>query len=132
MKPSEHEKLLRGILSEEDSGNFQQISLASGLTCLRRQRRRRYLVRAGASVALVCLVTLELVNWHLPAHRDGSNPRLSSTPQAAPVASQVKFISDEELLALFPGRPVALIGKSGQQRLVFLDQIHKTPARSPF
>jgi len=34
---------------------------------------------------------------------------------------RVKFISADELLALFPNRPVALIGKPGSQQLVFLD-----------
>jgi hypothetical protein len=34
----------------------------------------------------------------------------------------VKLINDDELLALFPDRPVALIGKPGQQQLVFLDK----------
>jgi hypothetical protein len=34
----------------------------------------------------------------------------------------LKFITDEQLLALFPGRPLALIGKPGQQQLLFLGQ----------
>jgi len=34
----------------------------------------------------------------------------------------VQFINDDELLALFPNRPVALIGEPGKQRLVFLDR----------
>jgi hypothetical protein len=133
MKPSEHEKLLKAILPEEDSSHFQRASLEYGLTHLRRQRRRGYLARAGALAAVACLATMELVKWHHPARRDGSNPQLSSTPRPAQAtSSQVKFISDDELLALFPNRPVALIGKPGQQRLVFLDQTHSTPARSPF
>ena len=44
-------------------------------------------------------------------------------PQAGvyPAASQpVKIISDEELFALFPNRPLALVGKPGHQQLVFL------------
>jgi hypothetical protein len=34
----------------------------------------------------------------------------------------VKFISDDELLAMFPQGSVALIGKPGQQRLVSLGE----------
>ncbi|HHY86181.1 MAG TPA: hypothetical protein GYA07_11730 [Verrucomicrobia bacterium] len=34
----------------------------------------------------------------------------------------MQFINDDELLALFPNRPVALIGEPGKQRLVFLDR----------
>jgi hypothetical protein len=41
--------------------------------------------------------------------------------------SPVKLITDDELLALFPDRPVALIGKPGQQQLVFLDEL-ETPS----
>ena len=39
---------------------------------------------------------------------------------------KVKFITDEELLALFPDRPVALIGRPGHQQLVFLDKSTST------
>jgi hypothetical protein len=131
MKPEEHQRLLKAILAEEDASDFQQTSLEHGLTLLGRQRRRRYLMRSGALVAVLCLATLELVKWHSTEHRDGPNPQLSSTTQPA-IVPQVKFISDDELLALFPNRPVALIGKPGQQRLVFLDQTHGTPAPSSF
>jgi hypothetical protein len=34
----------------------------------------------------------------------------------------VRLLTDEQLLAMFPGRPVALIGPAGDQRLVFLDE----------
>lgn len=34
---------------------------------------------------------------------------------------KIRFINDEELFALFPDRPMALIGEPGQQQLVFLD-----------
>jgi hypothetical protein len=38
------------------------------------------------------------------------------------IEKAVEFISDAELLALFPGRPLALIGPAGRQELVFPDQ----------
>ena len=34
----------------------------------------------------------------------------------------IRFISDDELLALFPGRPWALIGSPERKTLLFLDQ----------
>jgi len=34
----------------------------------------------------------------------------------------MKYISDEELFKLFPGRSIALIGKPGEQELIFLDK----------
>jgi hypothetical protein len=41
----------------------------------------------------------------------------------------VRFISDDELLSLFPGRPVALIGAPGQQQFVFLDHNREAQPR---
>jgi len=37
--------------------------------------------------------------------------------------SGVKYITTQELFALFPGRPIALIGKPGRQQVIFLDEI---------
>jgi hypothetical protein len=34
----------------------------------------------------------------------------------------IRVIGDEELLGLFQGRPVALLGEAGHQRLVLLDE----------
>jgi hypothetical protein len=41
---------------------------------------------------------------------------------AADIGSEVKLINDEELFRLFPGRSLALIGKPGEQKLIFLDE----------
>jgi len=129
MKPSEQKKLLKEILQGEDLRDFQQASLEHGLTCLRQRRRRGYLLRAGALAAVLSVATLGLLlKPHRAAQRDSSTAQLPPAPQSSPVAaSPVKFISDDELLALFPNRQVALIGKPGQQRLVFLDKPHAEP-----
>jgi hypothetical protein len=39
----------------------------------------------------------------------------------------IRVIGDEELLALFQGRPVALLGEPGHQRLVLLDEKDSMP-----
>jgi hypothetical protein len=130
MKRSEQEKLLREILPVEDMADFEQASPERGLTCLR-QRRRKSAMRAQIfSVMGVVLVAI-LLKRHNHLSREGAGAPLASATAPA-VASQVKFISDEELLALFPDRPVALIGKPGQQRLVFLDEPKEDSARAPF
>ena len=50
----------------------------------------------------------------------------SRTPESLPVVSTVtlpvKGLSDEELLALFQGRAVALVGAGADRRLMFLDE----------
>jgi hypothetical protein len=35
--------------------------------------------------------------------------------------SKVEYITTEQLFALFPNRPMALVGKPGHQQLIFLD-----------
>jgi hypothetical protein len=130
MRPSEREKLLKEILPGENAADFERASLEHGLSCLRRQQRRGQLARASAVAAFACLTLAVFLKLRHPASGDGS--QLASAPQPAQTAERIQFINDDELLALFPDRPVALIGKPGQQRLVFLDKTHGDPARAPF
>ena len=132
MKPSEKQKLLAEILPGEDAADFERASLARGLAGLRRRRRRGYLIRASALVVVVGLVTLGIfLKEHDAVRRGAADTQLASAP-AAVVAPHVEVISDDELLAMFPGRSLALIGKPGQQRLVFLDKPERDPGRVPF
>lgn len=128
MKNFEKEKLLNEILADESLAEFRRASLADGVAFLRRQRRRRFALRAG-----VLLLATSLCAWAMllnrsirrtPHHLANLRPPQRSQSPAGP-AGGVRFISDDELLALFPDRPVALIGKPGKQRLVFLDQPHQ-------
>jgi len=132
MKSSKHDPLLREILTGDESSDFRRTSLDHGLKSLRRQRRWR-IVRAGTLASLTLLLA-----WGLLLHRPAkapvrqivsSPPRPSAVPAPPTRVAEVKFITDDELLALFPDRPVALIGKPGHQQLVFLDK-PVSPARS--
>jgi len=132
MKLSEKQKLLREILPGDDIADFERASLERGLADLRRQRRRGHLVRAGALAAVVGFISLGIVlKQHNPVRESAANLQLPPAPAPA-VSDHVKFISDDELLALFPGRSVALIGKPGQQRLVFFDKPDDESNRAPF
>jgi hypothetical protein len=130
MKHPEHDRLLNEIVTGEELAGFREASLQQALTAIRRQRRRQRSLRLGALAAVPVVVALAIVFSRSPkpplreiAASKASPVAVSSVqPQIAPV----KLINDDELLALFPDRPVALIGKPGQQRLIFLDQ----PARS--
>jgi hypothetical protein len=125
------EKLLTHILPGEDGADFERASLEHGLSCLRRQRRRRHLLRAGSLVAVVGFIAMAFVlKSHQTISRDTS-AQTASTPSPA-TTSHVEFINDDQLLALFPDRSVALIGKPGEQRLVFLDQPKNDSAGAPF
>lgn len=126
------EKLLTHILPGEDGADFERASLEQGLSCLRRQRRRRYLLRASGLAAVISLIAAAFFLKSLPrTSGSGSSVQLASPPSPA-TTSHVQFINDDQLLALFSDRSVALIGKPGEQRLVFLDQPRKETDRTPF
>lgn len=133
MKHSDQDRLLNEIITGEELADFRQTSLQHALVALRQRRRRQHLVRLGALAVVPLLAALAILgNRPLgPASPKTSAANASPAPVASaqPQIGAVKFINDDELLALFPDRPVALIGKPGRQQLVFLDQPAKRSAR---
>ena len=117
MKRSDQDRLLREILADDALEQVRQATLAAGMGTLRRRRRVRALaVGAGASLALV-LACVALVHRRAPM---AGTP----LPPAAPAPETgiaVKWIDDEQLLARFSDRGVALVGPPGRQKLVFFD-----------
>jgi hypothetical protein len=74
-------------------------------------------VNRTCKAALATVTTAMVVAVVFIAHQ----PRISAPPRVAANVAQpneVESINDEQLLALFPNRPVALIGPPGDQRLV--------------
>lgn len=112
MKFSENDRLLRDILADENVERLREASLARMLEVTRRRRRRRTWM-SGAAASLAIMTTLLVM-----LRRETSAP-IVEPPE--PIGGRVKIINDEQLLALFPDRSVALIGRPGDQRLLFLD-----------
>src|SRR6516164_8054938 len=106
MKPSEHEKLLKELLPDERLADFRTASLEQGLASLRRQRRQRLLFRAGLLAAVAGLLICGLLLKDQNATR--KDIVQISSRASAPQPDHVKFISDDELLAMFPRGSVAL------------------------
>jgi hypothetical protein len=132
MNHSEQNRLLREILAGEETPDFRRASLETGLAALRRRRQQRQIVRAGVWLALplALAVGILLQRSAAPVNR----PRVAAVapPATAPSVSetdapQVKIITEEELLALFPGRTVALIGKPGHQQLLVFGRADRRP-----
>jgi hypothetical protein len=123
MKRTKRDDLLNELLPGDELAEFRRSSLELGLRAMAARRTRRQVLRACAGCSLL-LALAGTVLWPLlPAHWTGQKsvaqvPEVASDP---PAASSVKFISDDELMALFPDRAVALIGKPGHQQFVFLD-----------
>lgn len=115
--------LLKQILLDDDLAGFRQESLEAGLVALRRERHRRKVVRGSATALLAATAIFAVLFLGRPP-RAKSLP-IASSPRprdVSPRPSQVRFITDDELLALFPNRSTALIGVPGEQQLVFLDE----------
>ncbi len=125
MKSSERDRLLQEILAGDDLTEFRQASLDHGLTLVRRLRHRRRAARLCAVVGMPLLLVLGMLFRLSPQVAKPTGPSSTAAASAGPASPArnpaVKFITDEELFALFPNRPVALLGKPGQQQLVFLD-----------
>lgn len=129
MKPSEQDRLLKGILTCDASSGLRQASLEHALLFIRRRRRRRWAVGAGVLGSVPFLLLLGIFVTRVPT----APPRPvvhSPVPSVASLSpemksGEVRFITDNELLALFGDRAVGLIGKPGHQMLVFYDNPDK-------
>jgi len=134
MNHRDQEKLLKEILPPEDMADYRKSSLDHGLAGLRRERRRRHVTRISA----VAVVLLGLSLGILFSSRNPAPPEhvtAQTSPPSAPsslAASHVDFINDDQLLAFFTNQPVALIGKPGEQRLVFLGKSQDDAEQHPF
>jgi hypothetical protein len=134
MKPDPKHSLLDELLSDDPLGRLREATLEQGLLLVRRRRRIRRIARTSGWIGiLVALgITIPALFRSQPAHDHATQPTdpdagaIAQTAVEPPVESDeetgVRFLTDDQLLALFPGRPVALIGPAGNQRLVFLDE----------
>jgi hypothetical protein len=112
MKP-EKQKLLHDLL---DDDSRREATLFAGGRILRRRRYGRIAVRTSAVLILLAIAALCLprkAGYHAP-----SQTVASATTQSP--AIQVRALSDDELLALFPNTPVGLAKTSdGRKHLIF-------------
>lgn len=112
MTQQEKEQVLEEVFEGEDAAGLRDATLSAGLRALRSKRRKR-------RAAYLTLGVLPLAILLHPFHEQ--KPVIAQTSPAS-AAPKVEEITTEQLFALFPNRPMALIGKPGDQQLVFLDQ----------
>ena len=121
MNSHDREKLLKEILPPGDPADFRQASLERGLAGLRRERRRRQIVRSSViALAFICVSLGIVLKWRNTGQNQNAKMQLPPVATSPVLAAHVDFINDDQLLALFTNQPVALVGKPGEQRLVFL------------
>jgi len=126
MKHFEEHPLLNELLTGPEVAEFREASLNQALTTLRHTRRRRKVLRIAAWAVLPALLVFVVLlgrSVNLPGRVPAVvEPTVATTAPQGGNPSSVEFISDEDLLSLFPNQPLALVGPEGNQQLVFLDQ----------
>lgn len=135
MNDRDQDRLLGEILAGDELAEFRQSTLERGLVSLRQRQRRRRAVRLGTLASLPVLLAVGFLCHQISERDNGqialSDPSIKEDAPPKPVATAVRFITDEELFALFPDRAMALVGKPGRQQLIFFDtQVQPGRSRS--
>lgn len=113
MKP-EKQNLIRDLL---DADSNREDTLLAGASILRRRRHWRTARQGAAVMTLVLGVTVFCLRRETP-HSLPS--QVATVTQKSSPASEVRALSDDELLALFPNTPVGLASlANGKKRLIF-------------
>jgi hypothetical protein len=122
MNTSDKNQLLNELLGGDELNACRQATLARGLEALRRRQRRRRQFQVAALMAPLLVLVWQ---WHFrPAIPTASES--APAPPPAVETSKVKYITEKELFALFPNRPVALIGEPGHQQFLLLDELARS------
>jgi len=122
-RQSDEQKLISELLGE--NGALAGITLAHGLTLSRRKRARRHTWRVVCILAPVAILAALLIHFRTAEPSPMATLQVSrqSPPKPEVVAgTSIRVLSDAELLEFFKGRPVALVGRSGNQRLILFDE----------
>src|SRR5882724_2343793 len=117
-KRIEHEELLADVLADDEQ--CRAAILERGLVALRRTRARRRVARLtilGITPLFVVTAMLVLQNQRNTTTRIASVPNTSPVVQTAVPrmieGTPIRVLTDDELLAFFKDRPVALMGGPG-------------------
>ena len=125
MKERPEDQLLSELFGGTDS--FRTASLETTLSSLRRHRRAKLAARSVLAVALLAAASSFLLTQ---SNQTETQPQLTIRTSAQPIAAKpvpiipgttIRELSDDELLAAFPNRPVAIIGSQEERQLVLLD-----------
>ena len=122
--------LLRDTFADGELDALREATLARGLVTQRSKRRLRSARNTTLTVVPVLLLLVAAFCWRtstaptpgISSSKIASIPPLKIYPAATVAdAPPIPTISDKELLALYAYRSVGLLGKPGQQKLVFFD-----------
>jgi hypothetical protein len=118
------EGMLDAVLTDERWQTVSEDLKHQALGALRHARQRRQL-RMQISQAIFALILLGSLAWwfHSPASKSKSvvSQTADAIPPVSSAASQGPFVSEEEMLAMFPPGSCVLAEVDGRKELVFFD-----------
>src|SRR5437660_11202518 len=122
-RQSDEEKFISELLG--DDGELSRANLEHGRAAMRRKRARRTVWRVVSVIAPIIVVLAA----SLFEYRRGTQQSRTSGNVLAPhgpeviAGTSIRVLSDAELLEFFKDRPVALVGRPGNQRLILFDEV---------
>ena len=120
----DHDELLHEVFFEAVPPAFREASLKHALASVRHRRTVRRVLRATLAIAVVVAVVSRFESAHQDSNDSPGRITLASAP-LPPVktvpGTKIRLVGDDELLAMFPDRPVALVGPPEHRQFVFLD-----------
>ena len=114
-------ELLADVLAKETQ--LKSTTLDLGLAEMRRVRRRRRATRAVITCVPILLLAAICIRQFSTRSISSGNAGLRGAQLEETIpGTSIRVVNDEQLLELFKGRPVALVGPAGHQRLIVFDE----------
>ncbi len=120
LDPQSENVLLDAVLRDEAWQGTKATLKAGALAAFRRRQRLRRLTRTAAAALILCALLAVALWWPRPPAATPS-PVVARRDPAPQTAGPVRYLTDEELLALFPKGSCVLAEIDGRKELVFLD-----------
>src|SRR4051794_13506218 len=120
MQAPDHQKLWRDAIYDAAPKSFVEATLAFTIAHARRERRTRRNIRiaAGATVSLVAALGSALLYRSTYKAAPSESARSVVVQAAQPTGVSVHYLTDDEVLALFPNQPVGLVGSGSSRELL--------------
>ena len=111
---SEKENLIRDLL---DSNSTRETTLLAGTRILRLRRQWRI---ARNATAILAVIVVGIAAYLIQRTSRSSATQISKVIPRSQPSSEVRALTDDELLALFPNTPVGLASlPDGKKKLIF-------------
>jgi len=119
-EPNDVDGLLNAVLTDDDWRALNFSLRREALAAVGAARRRRRLLLCLGQVACAAALLIGAGRWLLPA-TPGNVPVPETSGRSVSARTEGPFISEEEMLAMFPPGSCVVAEVNGQKTLLFFD-----------